>query len=60
VLFALAFLLVRWASLVDSMLWSGVMLLVASAGFFGIARLWGGRNRRHPPALTPAPTGAIR
>ena len=60
VLFALAFLLVRWASLVDSMLWSGVMLLVASAGFFGIARLWGGRKRRRPPSLTPAPTGAVR
>ena len=31
VCFALAFLLVRWASLIDSMLWSGVMLLTASA-----------------------------
>ena len=60
VLFALAFLLVRWASLIDSMLWSGVMLLVASAGFFAIARLWGGRTRRHPRVLAPVPTGVAR
>jgi uncharacterized membrane protein len=57
VLFALAFLLVRWASLIDSMLWSGVMLLAASGGFFAIARLWQGRHRRRPTALRPAPTG---
>jgi uncharacterized membrane protein len=47
VLFGLAFLLIRWASLIDSMLWSGLMLLVASAGFFGVARLWRDRDR-HP------------
>lgn len=46
VAFALAFLLVRWASLIDSMLWSGIMLLAASAGFFVIARLWRHRPRR--------------
>ena len=60
VLFALAFLLVRWASLIDSMLWSGVMLLVASGGFFAVARLWQGRDRRRPSALLPAPSGAAR
>ena len=60
VLFALAFLLVRWASLIDSMLWSGVMLLAASGGFFAVARLWQGRDRRRPSALSPAPTGAAR
>jgi uncharacterized membrane protein len=60
VLFALAFLLVRWASLIDSMLWSGVMLLTASGGFFAVARLWQGRDRRRPSALSPAPTGAAR
>jgi hypothetical protein len=49
VFFGLAFLLVRWASLIDSMLWSGVVLLVASAGLFAIARLWRDRTRR--PAL---------
>jgi len=49
VFFGLAFLLVRWASLIDSMLWSGLMLLVASAGFFAIARLWRDRERR--PAM---------
>ena len=60
VLFALTFLLVRWASLIDSMLWSGVMLLVASGGFFAVARLWQGRDRRPFPALSPASTGAVR
>jgi uncharacterized membrane protein len=60
VLFALAFLLVRWISLIDSMLWSGVMLLTASVGFFAVARLWQGRGRRRPSALSPAPTGAAR
>jgi hypothetical protein len=49
VLFGLAFLLVRWASLIDSMLWSGLMLLGASAGFFAVARLWRDRDR-HPIA----------
>lgn len=44
--FALVFLIVRWVSLIDSMLWSGLMLLAASAGFFVVARLW--RGRRHP------------
>ena len=60
VLFALTFLLVRWASLIDSMLWSGVMLLVASGGFFAVARLWQGRDRRRFPALSPVSTGAVR
>jgi hypothetical protein len=47
--FALAFLIVRWASLIDSMLWSGLMLLAASGGFFVIARLW--RNRAGRAAI---------
>jgi uncharacterized membrane protein len=47
--FALAFLVVRWASLIDSMLWSGLMLLAASGGFFVIARLW--RNRAGRSAI---------
>ncbi|HET7217615.1 MAG TPA: DUF2157 domain-containing protein [Vicinamibacterales bacterium] len=58
VAFALAFLLVRWASLIDSMLWSGAMLLVSSAGFFAIARLWRGRPRR--PAVSPMTVGEAR
>ena len=49
VAFALAFLLVRWASLIDSMLWSGLMLVAASGGFFVIARLWRHRPRRPAP-----------
>ncbi len=60
VLFALVFLLVRWASLIDSMLWSGAMLLVASAGFFAIARLWSKRARRRPAPLEMASTGGAR
>jgi uncharacterized membrane protein len=58
VCFGLAFLLVRWASLIDSMLWSGVMLLAASGAFFAIARLWRYRDRRPAPAASPVPTGA--
>ena len=49
--FALAFLIVRWVSLIDSMLWSGLMLLMASAGFFVVARLWRGRRQLQPSAL---------
>jgi hypothetical protein len=48
--FALAFLIIRWVSLIDSMLWSGAMLLLASAGFFIVARLWRGRRQ-----LVPSP-----
>ena len=48
--FALAFLIVRWVSLIDSMLWSGLMLLMASAGFFVVARLWRGRRQLQPSA----------
>jgi uncharacterized membrane protein len=58
VCFGLAFLLVRWASLIDSMLWSGVMLLAASAAFFSIARMWRYRDRRPTSAAPPVLTGA--
>jgi uncharacterized membrane protein len=58
VAFALAFLLVRWASLIDSMLWSGLMLLAASGGFFVIARLWRHRPRR-PASVDVAVGGAL-
>ena len=60
VLFAVVFLLVRWLSLIDSMLWSGLMLLVASAGFFAIAKLWSGRTRRSARPLEAAALGATR
>ena len=60
VLFAVVFLLVRWLSLIDSMLWSGLMLLLASGGFFAIAKLWSGRARRLPGRLEPATMGASR
>jgi hypothetical protein len=55
VCFGLAFLFVRWGSLIDSMLWSGVMLLAASAAFFAIARLWRYRDRRPPPGASSLP-----
>ena len=58
VCFGLAFLFVRWGSLIDSMLWSGVMLLGASAAFFGIARLWRYRDRRPTAGATPIAAGA--
>jgi uncharacterized membrane protein len=58
VCFGLAFLLVRWGSLIDSMLWSGVMLLAAGGAFFAIARLWRYRDRRPPPGASPIPAGA--
>ena len=49
-LFALAFLVVRWLSLIDSMLWSGLMLLFASGGFFADRKFWGAETRRKPAA----------
>lgn len=45
VLFALAFLLVRWVSVIENMLWSGAFLLVTGGGLLMVARLW--RGRRH-------------
>jgi uncharacterized membrane protein len=60
VLFAVVFLLVRWVSLIDSMLWSGLMLMAASAGFFAIAKLWSRRARRSPAPFAPATTGVSK
>ncbi len=45
VLFALAFLIVRWVSVIENMLWSGAFLLVTGGGLLMVARLW--RGRRH-------------
>lgn len=45
VLFALAFLIVRWVSVIENLLWSGGLLLVAGAGLLLIARLWKTRPR---------------
>lgn len=44
--FALAFLVVRWTSVVENMLWSGLMLLAAGGGLFLVARLWRDRDRQ--------------
>lgn len=44
VLFALAFLIVRWVSVIENMLWSGGFLLATGGGLLLVARLW--RNRR--------------
>ena len=44
-LFGLEFLIVRWTSVIENMLWSGLMLLAAGAGLLLIARLWRQRDR---------------
>ncbi len=43
VLFALMFLAVRWTSVIQNLLWSGLLLVVAGVGLLVIARLWRGR-----------------
>lgn len=45
VLFAVIFLVVRWTSVIENLLWSGLLLLAAGAGLLVIARLWRGRTR---------------
>lgn len=45
VLFALAFLIVRWVSVIENMLWSGAFLLVTGGGLLLVARLWRGRRQ---------------
>jgi hypothetical protein len=45
VLFALAFLVVRWLSVIENMLWSGAFLIVTGGGFLLLARLWRARGR---------------
>jgi hypothetical protein len=45
VLFTMAFLIVRWVSLVDDMLVSGLLLLATGAGLLFLSRLWRGRDR---------------
>jgi hypothetical protein len=45
VLFTMAFLIVRWVSLVDNMLLSGLLLLLTGSGLLVLARLWRGRDR---------------
>lgn len=44
--FALLFLAIRWASVIENMLWSGVLMLSAGAGLLLVARLWRRRPRR--------------
>ena len=40
ILFGLAFVLVRWASVLENLLWSGLFLLIAGGGLLVVARLW--------------------
>lgn len=47
VLFALTFLIVRWVSVIENMLWSGAFLLVTGAGLLLVARLWRSRRDTH-------------
>lgn len=45
VLFALVFLIVRWTSVIENLLWSGLLLFSAGAGLLVLARLWRTRAR---------------
>jgi uncharacterized membrane protein len=49
VLFAVAFMLVRWLSVIESMLWSGAFLLAAGGGLLVLARLWRSRDGTEAP-----------
>jgi uncharacterized membrane protein len=44
-LFGLAFLIVRWTSVIENLLWSGLLLLVTGGGLLFIARQWLRRDR---------------
>lgn len=50
VLFLLGFLVVRWASVVENLFWSGSLLLLTGAGLLLLARLWRGRDAAATPA----------
>ena len=45
-LFGLTFVLVRWASVLENLLWSGLFLLIAGGGLLVVARLWLRRDGR--------------
>ena len=45
VLFALAFIIVRWTSLIENMLWSGLLLILTGGGLLAIAWFWRHRDR---------------
>jgi uncharacterized membrane protein len=45
VLFGLGFLIVRWTSVIENLLWSGLLLLMTGCGLLYIARLWLRRDR---------------
>jgi uncharacterized membrane protein len=45
VLFGLAFLIVRWTSVIENLLWSGLLLLVTGCGLLFIAWQWLRRDR---------------
>ena len=44
-LFGLAFLIVRWTSVLENLLWSGLLMLVAGGGLLLVARMWRHRDR---------------
>jgi len=50
VLFAIAFLIVRWVSVLENLLWSGALLVATGAALLWIARLWRRRDRPAAPA----------
>src|SRR5204863_8565155 len=45
VLFGLAFLIVRWTSVIENLLWSGLLLFVTGGGLLFVARQWLRRDR---------------
>lgn len=45
VLFMLTFLIVRWLSVIQNLLWSGLLLVATGAGLLLVARLWRQRDR---------------
>jgi uncharacterized membrane protein len=45
VLFGLAFLIVRWTSIIENLLWSGLLLLVTGGGLLFVVREWLRRDR---------------
>ncbi|HEX6973851.1 MAG TPA: DUF2157 domain-containing protein [Vicinamibacterales bacterium] len=43
--FGIVFLIVRWTSVIQNMLWSGLLMVAAGAGLLLVARLWRSRQR---------------
>ena len=53
VLFAIAFLFVRWLSIIGNMAWSALLMLVTGAALLLIARAWRSRDHLAQPSAIP-------